>query len=184
MATSKSAPKRTVARSSGKSLPASGGEPDTRTSVARGKQGPRTARKAERPSQAALPTLHREASRTAMPSDRYPRVDPTVLASAMGRARKFLAEGLFVEWLPTKQQWKVPSATNPGRSYRVWKRVGRKGRLPFWVGLECNCQAEQSGSYLVCWHKCAVKIRWDEELELRAILRGDLDEPPPDHDDD
>ena len=182
MAASKSAPERAVTRRTDKSLPKSGGRADTRKSVARRDPNPREKAKDQRPSQPALPTMQPETRRVAFPSDRYPRVDPTVLHSAMGRARKALESGLFVEWLPAKQQWKVPSATTPRRSYRVWKRVGRKGRLPFWVALECNCQAEQSGSYLVCWHKCAVKIRWDEELELRAALRKDVDEPPPDDD--
>lgn len=184
MAASKSAPKRAVKRADREVVSRGGGRATPSSSVAPRNTSGRTSRKEAGPSQGVLPDVQPETTRTAYPSDRYPYVDPTVLKSAMGRARIALDRGLAVTWDPKKQQWAVPSATDPRRSYRVWKRMGRKGRLPFWVALECNCQAEQSGSYLVCWHKCAVKLRWDEELELRAILRKTVEEPPPDYDED
>lgn len=182
MAAAKSASKRTVKRSDREVVSRSGSRAISSSSVAERNTSRRAQSKASGTSQGVLPDVLPTTTRTAMPSDRYPYVDPTVLKSAMGRARIALDRGLAVTWDPKKQQWAVPSATDPRRSYRIWKRVGRKGRLPFWVALECNCQAEQSGSYLVCWHKCAVKLRWDEELELRAALRKDVDEPPPDYD--
>lgn len=177
MAASKSAPKRAVKRSDNQRVSKSGGTANARKSMAGSKPAGRTASKGHPPRQANVPTVQRKLDTlVAMPSDRYPTVDPTVLASAFGRA----AQGdrwTFVSWDPTKQQWEVPSATDTRRSYRVWRRRGRKGRLPFYVALECNCQAEQSGSYIVCWHKCAVKMWLDRWFHDRS-----LDPDPPDED--
>jgi hypothetical protein len=176
MAASKRAPARKVTSGNPKSVSKSGSKPPARKSVAGRKPAGRAKVEEHPPRKADVSPVQRKLDTlVAMPSDRYPTVDPTVLASAFGRAAKD-DRWATVSWDPTKQQWEVPSATDPRRSYRVWRRRGRKGRLPFYVILECNCQAEQSGSYIVCWHKCAVKMWLDEYFHLKALADEDANE--------
>ena len=106
--------------------------------------------------------------------ERYAIVPASVLLGAFKRA-EINSETHPVRWDPTKQQWVVPSASTPRRSYRVWRRRGRSGAAPFYVILECNCQAEQSGSYLVCWHKAAVKL-WLNEWFAKRSFQQQLDD--------
>src|SRR5688500_18664285 len=158
MATSKTTRSGAVKRSDPKSVSGSGGRANARASVPTGGKGGGTKAQKRGADKAPVPTVQPTARvATPYPSDRYPDVDPTVLLSAFGRAEKAGAPD-NVKWDPTNQQWIVPSATDARRSYRVWRRHSKSGPRPFWIILECNCQAEQSGSYLVCWHKCAVKM--------------------------
>jgi hypothetical protein len=169
MAARKAASDKPVTRSARTSVPQSGGTAKPRKSVAGSKPVRRTAPQSGRASQAVLPDLQpTKRQPVAYPSDRYPRINPTVVAAAFGRASKGDLWTL-VSWDPKKQQWEVPSATTVGRSYRVWRRRGRSGPLPFYVALECNCAAEQKDSYLVCWHKCAVKLWLDAWFNERAL---------------
>ena len=39
-------------------------------------------------------------------------------------------------------------------------REPRRSGVPFYVKLECNCDAATKGGYLVCYHKCAVYLYW------------------------
>lgn len=169
MAASKRSSVRPVERSNRSSVPKSGGKPVARASVAGSKPAGRAPAKAQRQPPKAVPTVQRRLDTLVpYPSDRYPAINPTVLASAFGRAAKD-DQWQRVSWDPKRQKWEVPSATDPGRSYLVWRRRGRKGPLPFYVALECNCMAEQSGSYIVCWHKCAVKMWLDEWFHSGAF---------------
>lgn len=129
---------------------------------------------------------------TAMPNDRYPHVAADVLLAAFARAEKNGAPDV-VEWDASKQQWIVPSATASRGHYRVWRRRGRRGPLPFYVILECNCRAEQSGSYLACWHKCAVKLwlnewftnqRFEQQVKATEALGEDEGVDPDEYDEE
>ena len=51
----------------------------------------------------------------------------------------------------------VPSRSTPGEFY-VLRHSQAKGRLPWWLAYLCNCEAQKSGKYVVCWHKAAVYV--------------------------
>lgn len=179
MASSKSAPERAVKRSDSGGVPSSGGRAPARKSVARSKPDGRKEAKERSAPQPPVPPVQPKSDATgALVSDRYPSVDPAVIAAAFGRADRD-KKWWEVEWDPKKQQWAVPSATDARRSYRVWRRRGKRGVVPFWMALECNCYAEQSGSYLICWHKAAVKRWWDHMKALRDAWEDPV--PPLDH---
>jgi hypothetical protein len=167
MAASKSTREQPKPRRSSKGVPQSGGRATARKSVAGGKSSGGTPAKERKAHQSALPRVQPTVEVVGPGrGDRYPLVPAEALLSAFARAEKHSAAHP-VEWDASKQQWVVPSATDPRRHYRVWRRRTRTGSLPFYVHLECNCQAEQSGSYLVCWHKCAVKLWLNEWFSKR-----------------
>jgi hypothetical protein len=167
-----------VKRGDSGSVPKGGGKPIARKSVAGSEPRRRAEAKADPPSRKVVPAVQQKLAQVGheggsgdhspYPSDRYPRVDPTVLLSAFGRAQKNGAPD-NIKWDASRQQWVVPSATDPRRNYRVWRRRTKRGALPFYVLLECNCVAEQSGSYICCWHKCAVKLWLNEWFSKQSF---------------
>jgi hypothetical protein len=183
MASAKKAPAEPVTRRNRGSVAQRGSTADTRKAVAPRKPAARKATQERGARQEPVPDLlPTDGGHVASPTNRYPHVDPTVIRSAFARAEK-VGGGNNVGWDAAHQQWVVPSATDPRRSYRVWRRRGRSGPQPFYFLLECNCVAEQSGSYVVCWHKCAVKMYLDEWFRNRPTqeLIEELtdDDPPP-----
>ena len=169
MAASKSARKEPVARGDRKSVPSGGGRTTARKSVAQRDAGRRAEAKEVPPRQKPLPRVQPTVEVVGPGrGERYPLVPAKALLSAFGRAEKY-STSHPVKWDPSRQKWVVPSATRAGRSYFVWRNHRRGGPLPFYVALECSCEAEQSGSYLVCWHKCAVKLWLNEWFSKRSF---------------
>lgn len=111
------------------------------------------------PSQPALPGMQPERQRTVRHGGYdYTVPDQAVLQSALSKARTGSLWRL-VSWQPDLQQWWVPSRTTPATVYWLTVRKGTARGDPWWLRLQCNCDAETSGRYLVCWHKAAVTIR-------------------------
>lgn len=52
--------------------------------------------------------------------------------------------------------------------------------MPFYVKLECNCDAAVKGGYLVCYHKCAVYLYWKYERIVDAAIAAGGEVPLPD----
>lgn len=169
MAASKSTRKEPVARGNRKGVPSGGGGTPARKSVAKRDAGRRAEVQEVPPRERAVPGVQ-PIVEVVGPGrgERYPLVPAKALLSAFARAEKYSASHP-VKWDAKRQKWVVPSATRAGRSYFVWRNRRRGGPLPFYVALECSCEAEQSGSYLVCWHKCAVKLWLNEWFSKRSF---------------
>lgn len=175
MAASKSARKQPITRSDHKSVSQSGGRTKSRESVAGGATGRRETPEKRRTPKAAVPPVQPTVEVVGPErGERYQLVPEKALLSAFARATINVAKHP-VKWDAENQWWVVKSATDTRRDYCVWRRRSKRGRLPFYVILECNCQAEQSGSYLVCWHKCAVKL-WLNEWFAKRSFGDQLDE--------
>lgn len=106
--------------------------------------------------QPALPGLQSDNQRTVTVGGTAYTVPPQAsLQAALAKARTNSLWRL-VAWQPDLQQWWVPSRTTPGMAYWLHVRKGTERGHPWWLRLQCNCDAEQSGRYLACWHKAAV----------------------------
>lgn len=179
MAASKSASKKPVARSANKSVPQHRSEPAPSPSVARRKPVRRAKPQEPEAHQATLPTVQLKGDAVgAYPGDKYPSVDPTVIAAAFGRARTNL-RWTAIAWDASLQQWEVPSSDPRRGTYRVRKRPGVKGKVPWWKALICNCMAENSGMYLACWHKAATVLLWRYRQACEVAHQNGEAEPSP-----
>ena len=180
MAASKAARTGPVARGNRKSVPQSGGRTPASKSVAGSNPRRREARKVTQPPAPSVPNLpKRKPTQTAFPSDRYPTVDPTVIAAAFDRATE-RDTWQFVEWDAKRQHWTVPSHSRGGRRHIVRLRHPVRAGVPFYVKLDCNCEAGVEGGYLVCYHKCAVFLYWKFEKLTQEAMENGGDIPLPD----
>lgn len=110
------------------------------------------------PSQPALPGVREEAVAVVTVGGRDYTVPPQAsLQKALVTARS-QDRWRTVSWQFDLQQWWVPSATTAGMVYWLTVRPGTKQGSPWWLRLVCNCDAEQSGRYMACWHKAAVAV--------------------------
>lgn len=179
MAASKAARKQPVKSVDRKSVPQSGGAAVARKSVAGGNPRRREARKVVGPPGDTVPNLpKRKPTPVALPSDRYPTVDPTVIAAAFDRATE-RDTWQHVRWDAKRQYWTVPSHTRSGRVHVVKLRSPRREGVPFYVKLDCNCEAGVEGGYLVCYHKCAVYLYWRYEKLVAEAMENGGDVPLP-----
>lgn len=179
MAAPKASPAKPVTRSNRKSVPQPESKPKPRASVARGVAPGRATAKSGGARQQALPTVQSEGAGVGpYPSDKYPSVDPAAIAGCFNRARTDL-RWTAVSWDPKVQQWEVPSSDRRRGTYRVRRRPGVKGKVPWWKGLQCNCAAEESGMYLACWHKAAVVLLWRYTHQVNEAHANGQEGPDP-----
>lgn len=179
MAASKAARAEPVTRGNRQSVPRSGGRAPASKSVAGSNPRRREARKVVTPPEPSVPNLpKRKPTQTAFPSDRYPTVDPTVLSAAFDRANERDTWQL-VRWDAKRQHWTVPSHSRSGRNHIVKLRTPVRRGVPFYVKLDCNCEAGVEGGYLVCYHKCAVFLSWKYEKLVQEALDAGGDIPLP-----
>jgi hypothetical protein len=127
---------------------------------------------AGRSSQQTLPGMQPEAFQTrTVGRDTYTVPPEASLQAALVKARERDLWRL-VSWQPDKQQWWVPSRTTAAAHYVLTVRPGTARGGPWWLRLRCNCEAEQSGRYMACWHKAAVAYR----EERRKVMQAQLEE--------
>jgi hypothetical protein len=134
--------------------------------------GARAPAEAGGPPQQALPGVFdlNKQTRT-VGRDTYTVPPETSLQAALVKARERDLWRL-VSWQPDKQQWWVPSRSTPAAHYALTVRPGTAKGDPWWLRLRCNCEAEQSGRYMACWHKAAVAYR----EERRKVMQAQLEE--------
>ena len=124
------------------------------------------------PSQPSLPGVQPEALETRTAGrDTYTVPPAAALQAALVKARSGDLWRL-VAWQPDKRQWWVPSRTTAGAHYILTTRPHTVRGDPWWIRLRCNCEAEQSGRYMACWHKAAVAYREERWGVMRAQLEA------------
>jgi len=140
-------------------VPRSGGDTPARKSVAPRRTGARAVPKEHGQVQEPLPSVPAVAPSVPLPQPRnHPVNDPNVWRAAIERAYDG-GKWQDTYWDPQHEQWCVPSASHPDRTYRVWRRRGNPQRSGYWWDVyECNCDAERQGKR-VCWHKAATFLR-------------------------
>lgn len=148
-----------------------------RTPVAPEWPGPGTQTEGGGSPQPALPGVLDQDERAGPDRERPYTVPPD--ASLQAALRKAIHGDWWrlVTWQPDKQQWWVPSASTPGAVYWLHTRPGTVRSDPWYWRLVCNCPAETSGKWLVCWHKAAV---WEWHCHRSPLGARAPVVPPPD----